>query len=74
MRHEGYPGVRAALLKELGADGQFTADGQVAAGPGAEHGKDRHKLDSLFGQAIGRLLLVGRVIGLGDHAKIEQVL
>ncbi len=66
LGHEFVPELGAALLEELGAEGELRGGGEVSAAPSAELGDDGDELDGGLGEAVEDLLLVGGVRGAGD--------
>jgi hypothetical protein len=60
--HEGLPHSFAAFLKKLRADREFPGRRSVPTSPRAHVGQQRNKLNGRFGEAVNRLLLVGRIV------------
>ena len=68
LGHEGFEEGAAAVLEELGANGEVGGDRLVAEAPGGHLGDEGDELDCGLGEAVGRLLLVVGVGRAGDEA------
>jgi hypothetical protein len=62
LLHELGPEPRAAVLKDLRADGERLRRGRVTQAPTAHVGKQRDQFDGGFGEAVDGLLLVAGII------------